>query len=599
MPRPGFNPHNERDLQRLYKAIEWSKSKLQPFRNHNLLAVRQLAGRFYGEQIANKVPINLLELAYMIYLRHLAAGTPRIHGWTPYRQLRPFALEFELAVDDLLEEICFVDTQRAAVGSALLSLGIVKVGAEAGESVGDEAYQERPFVDSISLDHWVHDMVANVWPQVQYLGNDYALPLDMVKESSEFKKSETDKMEASPGTTMQMMGDQNAHSVSIGQSMGMDDGRIIDMGRLEDIYLPYDRILVTIDANHIATKPLRVIDFTDSYQYGPFEKLSFCDLDENTVPLPPSAVWMDLHLLANNIFNKLENQAENARMVTTFQGPEGESDAKRMDDAMDGASIHISGGQKPETMLTNKIDQTNLAFLIQIKDLFSYLGGNLDGLGGLSPQAPTLGQDEMLLAGASQRLAEMQDRTHDFQRRVIRTLSYYEHGGDSTRALVKPVSGTNISVNVTWDRQRREAIGPISKYQIKIDPYSSSGTTPSAKLQGLVNIFNNFIMPMLPMWQQAGFSIDPKAVIETIARLGNLPELESWIVEGAIPIEQMPGANGAPSSDAGMPSQTKRTYERTNRPQSTRHTRDAVIMQSLLGNQSQPAEAGKLTGALG
>lgn len=592
MVKPGFNPNDTHHLQRLYKAVEWSKSKFQTFREHNVRSIAQLAGRFYGENTDIKVPVNMFELAYTIYLRHLAGGNPRIESSTQYRNLRPFAVDFELVMNDVLDRMRFVDPMRAVVGNALLSMGIVKVGVEAGENV--ESDSEKPFVDAIGLDNWVHDMAADCRANMQYMGNEFSLPLETAMDTKDFNKKQSGKLTADEGSNYNKGGDNKAHSISV-SSMSSDEGRIHDVAALQDIWLPYDRLLITIDAQHILDKPLRVVEFDDEPENGPYEILSFCELQGNTVPLPPSALWMDLHRLANNIFNKLENQAQNARMVTTFTGPQGQEDAQRMDATNDGGACGISGGAKPETTKTNSIDPTNLAFLIQVKDLFAYFGGNLDALGGLGPQSPTLGQDQMLLSGASQRLAEMQDRTHEFQSRVVRTLSYYEHSGTAKRMLKKTVPGTNIEVDVVWDKARRKVMGPLENYQIRIAPYSSSGVTPAAKLSALTNIWTTFVVPMLPYMQQMGYGIDPHTIFEVLARWANLPELEGVITEGAVPIDQTPGANSAPTS----PKTGQTTHVRENRPQSTRHTRDAVIMQSLLGNQSQPAEAGKLTGALG
>lgn len=592
MPKPGFNPNNEDHLQSLYRSDEWSYKQLEGFRKHNVRCQRQLAGQFYGEQNDGvKVPVNMLELAYTIYLRHLSGGTPRLHSWSRYRDFRAYALDFELAMNDLLLEIQFVRTMRAVVGNALLSMAPVKIGVEAGENI--EHYSERKFVDAIGLDNWTHDMTADCWGNVQYMGNEYTMVEEIAKETKAFDRRQSSKLEASDDSQINETGDEKSHAVSTMSSL-QTEGKIHKVVRLKDYWLPKERLFVTIDANRILRKPLRVIEW-ERGQGDPFEILSYLELQGNTVPLPPSALWMDLHRLANNIFIKLENQARNARWINTFTGADAEKDAERLDKTNDGGWAHLNNPQGINSTKTTGIDPQALAFLIQVKDLFAYFGGNLDALGGLGPQSPTLGQDQLLLSGASQRLAEMQDRTHEFMGRVIRTLAYYEHTGDGERMLKKKVKGTDIELDVQWNNARRKQMGPLSKYQIEIQPYSFAGTSPGMKLQGLMNILQNVIIPLLPMWQAKGYDLDPRQLVETFARLGNLPELEALITEGAIPIEQTEGENSSPKKSAT----SKRTYERVNRSQATRQTRDGALMQSLLGKGIQNSEAGKMTGALG
>ena len=67
----------------------------------------------------------------------------------------------------------------------------------------------------------------------------------------------------------------------------------------------------------------------------------------------------------------------------------------------------------PQSINTFKfggIDQQNLAFLLQVKNLFNYYGGNIDTLGGLGPQSSTVGQDRLISESASRRLADTRKR---------------------------------------------------------------------------------------------------------------------------------------------------------------------------------------------
>lgn len=50
----------------------------------------------------------------------------------------------------------------------------------------------------------------------------------------------------------------------------------------------------------------------------------------------------------------------------------------------DGETLRLDNPDRAREYRFGGIDQPSLAFLLQVKDLFVYLGGNLDSLGGLA-----------------------------------------------------------------------------------------------------------------------------------------------------------------------------------------------------------------------
>ena len=62
-------------MSRLSDAMEYSRRKMQPFRENRLSHIRQYVGSNYSETGASdKNPINLLEMAINIYRRQGAAS---------------------------------------------------------------------------------------------------------------------------------------------------------------------------------------------------------------------------------------------------------------------------------------------------------------------------------------------------------------------------------------------------------------------------------------------------------------------------------------------------------------------------------------------
>lgn len=567
------------DFERLQTAVDWSVRQLAEPRRQRVAAVRQFVGTHYAESGADKrVPVNMLELAVTIYLRHLAARAPQVMVKSSVDGLKPFARNMELALNQVPEEIGLERTLRRVVGEALFGIGVVKVGIASGgvAVLGHDVGQ--PFVDLVSLDDYFMDMSAKSTETIQFEGNDYWLDLEDARAMCEEDKG----LEPDDHTIHGDQGESRAEG--IGGAEGAD--LYCDKVWLRDVWLPRSREVVTYSVK--SKKLLRVVPW-DGPEHGPYYTLSFSDVPGNLLPLPPVALWRDLHELGNSLFRKLAKQAEAKKTVVAFAGGN-DTSAANLKRAQDGEGIQYSG-QKPEGITVGGIDAPTLAFFLQTRDLFNYFGGNLDALGGLAPMTETASQDRMLTEAASARMANMKSQTIGFARSVFRALAWYEWTDPvRQRVIHKPIEGTDIVVRRVWSEETRE--GDFLDYNLDVDPYSMEDDSPSIRLQKIGEALERFFFPMLPVMQQQGVSLDFRKLVEIVARLGNLDELRG-IVQFAEPIpgDAEQGGSGSPSF---KPTQTKRTYERVNRAGATRHGKDDVMSRLLMGGSVQGSEAAAL-----
>ncbi|MEN6306259.1 MAG: hypothetical protein ABFD91_00765 [Anaerohalosphaeraceae bacterium] len=580
----------ETKLKRLREAICYSRRKLMPFRQQRYDAIRQYVGFHYSDDgTSDRVPVNLLELAVNIYTQQMAARAPKALVQTRFGVLKPMAADFELALNHLIREIRLGQTFRLAVIDALFSMGIVKTGLERRASVEIAGYLHdvgQPFAEVVSLDNWVHDTTATRLEQCQFMGDRYRLPLELVKESKAFKN--TGNLQATVKTAYNESGDTKAESLSHGMETDPDEFK--DHVELWDIWLPFENLLVTIPAEGEG-KPLQIIEW-DGPETGPYKILSFSEVPGNIMPLAPSALWMDLHDLANRLFRKLGRQAERQKTVLGVQAGS-EDDGDRIVRANDGEALKMDNPDRAREYRFGGIDQPSLAFLLQVKDLFVYLGGNLDSLGGLSPMADTLGQDQLLAQNASKRVADMQDRVIEFSKEVICDLGFYLWNDPLIELpLTKTVPGfDHLSVPVTFDAESRE--GDFLDYNVEIEPFSMQHQTPQMKLQALVQVFQQFLAPYAPMMAEQGIGINFEALLSIIAKYTNVSELEDILEFAAPPSTYKPGMVGQPPQKMRAPV-TRHISERVNRPGATRQGKDAALMQTLLGGKAQGSELAAL-----
>jgi len=584
-----FDPKDTGDITQLSAAIGYSREQLKTFRDKRLLLMREYVGINYSDNgSADKVPVNLIELAMNIYLQRLVAKEPAVSITTDYKQLKEMATRFEMAGDHLINEIDLASTLQMAVTGAMLSMGIVKVGlnrtqVEVGGYLHDAG---QPFADYISLEDWVWDMTVDRAENGQYEGNFYTITVDEAQEiiPKKFHKKII--------TTKEQLPLDRDHDISEGQKSTQRE-EFRETVRCLDLWLPKQNLVLQCLASDDDTDPIdevfNVIEW-DGPERGPYHKLGFSKIENNTMPIAPAMHWKDLHELANGLFRKLGRQADREKTVHGVRSG-GEKDAINLRDANDGDMVAVDDPKNVADIHTGGISQQTLGFWLLTKDLFSFFAGNLDMLGGLGPQSETLGQDQLLSASASMRIQRMQAEVIKFTKGIVRDLCYYLWTDPYINIpLVKRVEGfEDITVPITFSPQDREA--DFLEYNTDIQPYSMQHQTPESKLMGLRTIFGEFVAPLIPMMQQQGISIDLEALFRKIGKLANLPELDD-ILTYADP-------HLSPGEPVGQPPQkattTNRNYTRRSIPGASDSGKSQIMQNALFGGKPQNSETASLT----
>jgi hypothetical protein len=316
------------------------------------------------------------------------------------------------------------------------------------------------------------------------------------------------------------------------------------------------------------------------------------NIDNNAMPVAPAMHWRDIHDLSNRLFRKLGRQAERQKTITGVRRGSG-ADGTRVVEANDGDTLELDDPQATQEYSYGGIKPETLGFLVMVRDLFSYMAGNLDVLGGLGPQSETLGQDQLLSASASMRIQKMQKTTITFVRDIIEDIFMYMWEDPLYNpVLTKKVKGfDDVSVQVPFGPESRPD-ADFLRLNIDIEPYSMQHMTPEAKLQGLRTIFQEFVAPFIPMMQAQGITLDMEMLFRKIGKLGNIPELNDIIIYSN-PMHQ------PEPMQSGKPANTKRTYERVNRPGATNPGKSAILQQALFGKQPQKSETASLMRATG
>jgi hypothetical protein len=298
--------------------------------------------------------------------------------------------------------------------------------------------------------------------------------------------------------------------------------------------------------------------------------------------------WRDLHDLANELYRKLSNQAKRQKSFTAV-GRGGKREGEMLPDIKDG-DVRSFDASKIAEVKCGSPDQTNLAFFIQVKDLYGWYCGNLDTLGGLSPQAETLGQEQILAASSSKRLRFMQERVVDFTARVGRDIAFYLWDDEfQSREFAESLPATGITDVVRWDAAARK--GRFIDYNIRLIPHSLQDQTPAQKAAKLKEFVSQILLPLVPVMESQGMTLNVEGLAKRLAEYEQLTDLDD-IVRIAVPqVGNAPVEDGGEEPSQFKPPVTKRTYERVGRPGTSSQGKNAALVNSLLGVGQQPAQA--------
>ncbi len=552
-------------------------------------AVREFVGNHYSEEgTPDRVPVNLLALAVNIHLRNLAAKNPRVLLSTFNRQLKPTVSAMQTWANQEIEKQDFVSTLSRVVLDALFSVGILKVALADPAQAASKAWQAKggqPFCESIDLDDFVVDWHARKWEEVTFIGHRYRVPIDIVKDARYYSKARK-QLTPSRDEPFNLEGDERIKMIGQQYVAGMtvEFEEHVD---LWEVYLPRHRLVVTLaDDNNTGPssmgedEPLRIQRWIGRDK-GPYHILGYGVVPGNIMPKAPVQDWVDLHLAANRAYRKVLNMSERTKENTIFTGASTE-DQKRLNDAEDGYAVRVDRPDSFKQVIQGGTAlQMVLPVVLETINRFSQFAGNLDILGGLSPQSKTAHQDAMLNENSSRTMTDMQDRTTSFTSQVLTSLCWYWWHDPY---LVQKTAFTLPGIQRQYTRQvtpqmRRQ--GRFDDLQIKVDPYSAQPSTPDSRLKGVMEVMTQVAMPMMSLLQQQGVNIDMNRLMQLIGELRDQPELAEVFTIQEPPEQQT--AKGGGGEEPGMPQSTTRNYVRESMPGRTQRGNDMNMASAMLG----------------
>lgn len=557
--------YDETQRDRLFTAVEQSFRRLEWARNLNYGLVEEYVGDGYGRpgvRIRDQKVLNLSSQVVDAYVMSLVANRPRILVTPKSQQLKAFAAKYQVAMNNLIEEIGLEFTLKQWVLDAFFLVGIIKV--QRAESGAVQLELDRwadpgsPFASNVSIDNFVFDIMAPRYSLVKFAGDMYRMPLEDLKNGP-YDQDVVKKLAPTSKHTRREGGEFRLEAIS--QGAEVDEDELEPMVDVCDLWVPRSEKIYTfaLDGPGIfrAAKqpPLAVMD-ADEPESGPYEILGFGDVAENILPLSPAAQLSHLEKTINNILRKQSRRARAQKQVHTYP-PSEAKEAEGVRIAADDEWRQVTDPAQIKTVQSGGVDAASQQFANELLALHDRAAGNLTSILGLGAQSDTVGQEQLIHQASGKKIADMQQRVVCGTLRVIRRLGWHLW---NDRAKVIPgemaLEGVDgYAVDATWTPDDRE--GSFEDYDLPVDVYSMPYQSPAQRANAINQLLTTLYIPLAPLLQQQGGQLNLQALTEIHAELLNEPRFREIVQFSAMPME--PG----PDEEAAVkPSQTTRNYVR-------------------------------------
>jgi hypothetical protein len=555
-------------VKRLHDQIAMANKEMETFREQAKKRQELYAGHGYGtneEEV--DTPLNVYNLALRIYQRRMISGDPRTNVRSRSLKGRSEAHELSLACEQLYREINLKETLKKVVHQGLESVGIVKVGVtdeEMEESQGFLHDAEQPFCDQVLLENFAYDTNAKSWEEIDWAGDRYRIPMEDLVGNPIWDQevvATLDKAATRQDDDLR----QNSGEDSV-QRMGVEDSVFRDELRqyvtVWDIWLPREKLWITIPDG--MGQPLRVQKW-DGPEKGPYHLLCFDPIPGNIMPVSPGGHLESLAKLLNRAIRKLGNQLDRQKTNPTITPTAANAgDDKTIQEAQDGDVLQLMDPSNTGEVRSGGIDQQSYAFTQGLISLYSWLGGNLDSLGGLSSNAETAAQQEMEAAGANSLIDELSDKFNSFLNDVTTDLAWYIYSDPKgVRKLVKRLPGTEWELERSWGPDRRTR--PFFLFEFEVDQFSVHNRTPAMRLRMIMDLMPRMaqIAQAKQLFAQVGDELDTEAMWRLITRYTGLTELSEMIRSSGEPVVAEPSKPGQTTGGTNPPG-VPREYIRKN-----------------------------------
>jgi hypothetical protein len=484
------------------------------------------------------MPINLVDRGISILLPFLVSQNPRVlvqpKAGMNNKNLHPFAYTLELAMNHLLDEIDLANTTlRGVVIDSLIGMGITKTGTMHAYDVeigGNKAAVGQPYCDRVDFDDYICDVAARTRSEAKFEGHRTRLPLKYIAESGLFKNWE----KLTPN--LKILGDSTSPDyVSKNGQTTFAMNELHPTVEFYNLYIPDEGIIVSLPPEGQGDRILRTVKW-DGPEGGPFDVLGYKWFPGSVIPIPPAYTWLDTNKLVNLMVAKMRDMVEREKTIGIFDMANDE-DAKILKSSGHGDMIGLKGGNADtvKEVTFGGFNAQSFPFLSFMLQQWAKSGPNLDITGGNNQQAGTLGQEQMLQTNALREVDDMQNQVYTFSTSVLKKLAWFLWT-DPLKVIPVIKRLGSLELPVEYSEAAKE--GDFLDFSFDIVPYSMGRMNPDLRYQRMMQLFSTVIMPLIPLAQSQGSTLDVDALVAEAGRYLNVDTSRLW--KTALPQPEAP-----------------------------------------------------------
>lgn len=573
----------------LWSCIEDWDNRLDPFRANYIARIRKFVGfRYSDDGFPIPQPVNLVAIQNNIVSNHLVSNNPQAYLRARPISLRPYAKTFEISYNNRLSKMKLGRTLNSAVRQALsFGQAFVKIGWTQTQFQIGNGRLGGIYCELINPDDLIVDMYASNMEEITFIGNRYRLPLEAVQNSPIFNSHAKDAVESSGYAYSR--GRSRASEIASGTGYAKS---IVPMVDLIDGYLPYHNRFVTLFDNG-DMEPIRNEEWRGRVG-GPYKSIfRFIEVPSNLIGLAPVAITEDLADSVNMAITKTTQGIEDFKELL-LAPMAARADAEEIRNAKNGDVVPVTHMGGVTSAAYGGPNQGVFGVGQLWINLFMELAGNLRTLGGLSQQAGTLGQEELLVQSANKLIDAMQETVIEDTSEVMADIAYLHWYSKETDIVTKQVGKSEALsefgiVNPATGEVEHE--GEWDDYSIQIIPWSLTRKSPAQRMASITQLMMQILLPAAPLMQQQGIGINFPGYIELRKRLlDEGPELDEILTR----MDPQGAADQMPDVGASAASFSHRVYERKNTPSASRQQQDQMMANIAFGGNAQDAEKASL-----
>jgi hypothetical protein len=511
-------------VSRLQSAVRvWNAFTENP-RKLSQKMLLQYQNGYYSGKTGEFQPMNLIDRGVSIIAPYLISKNPRIlvDAKQGVPASRSFARTLELALEHLFREIRLSQqTLRPAVFNSLFDMGVVKTGIMTAYQVEVFGYLHdvgQPYADCIPFEDYVGDPRARNREEMLLEGNHYWLPEEFLKTSGLFKH--TDSVRSREVVHSETHPDEVSKKSEFTLD-GCEDLR--PMVRVTDLWIPDERIVVTIPIEGQGDKIMRTVDY-DGPEEGCYDVLRFKTFPGTLIPIPPVFNMLGLNSIINRLVRKMSEQAQREKKVLLYDLASAD-DAELTNKTDDGGLAGVRNTEGMKEIEFGGVSETNFVFMNFLEQQYSIQGGNLYTIGGRETQADTLGQEQMLQANASKQLQDMVGQVHEFTKNIVHKLAWYLWSDPFIQIpVIKEIGEFKLNVSFTPDKRE----GDFLDYTFDIEPYSMASMSPEMRYQRLLQLVGQVILPTVQIAASQGSMLNVDELVKEAARFLDIKNIDKW-----------------------------------------------------------------------